>query len=401
MRFNLLCILSLTSALVFAQSTSPAFEQKLANIQGDVPLEFNYEVNQYILDGIESDKTQEILRKFITYDRMLTDKFVEQGVPTELRFACMSLSDCENNKTLSKGREGFFKMNYRSAKSHGLHISNYVDERRDIQKSAVAFCKEINKIYSTTQDWRSALTIYSCGEANWQKARILSKDTASDFWVISKYLPYEARSEYPKFVAASYLANYYADYGISANPLTIELEQVPVIEYTTLYQLSSRLGVAYQLLQELNPTYKRNIIPSSEKSYMLTLPSSKASMFNNLGSEVYDYVKVPTYTSTEVKIIENVSSPSLEIKDTENENLIDTSEKSEVYYSVRNGDILLKIADLFDCEVVQIQRWNNLNSESLSINQQLVIKVPTGQKSYYMQMDIMTNAERAAVRNKD
>jgi len=378
MRFSLICFLFFLFLEVFAQSTSQDIEQKLLRIQGEVPLDFN-------------------------------SVFIEQGVPTELKYACISLSNCENIQALTRGREGFFKMSYRVAKSHGLHISNYVDERRDVPKAAKAFCKEISSIYSKTQDWRSAITIYSCGDEQWNKARILSKDTANDYWQISKFLPHEARSEYPKYVAAVYLGNFYSDYGITANSLALDLEQVPVLEYTTLYQISTRLGITLKLLQELNPIYKRNIVPSSEKAYLLTLPSSQASEFNNLGTEVYNYAKLPTYTSTEVKVIDNGTSSqparTIQIRDTVYLNtgeLIDEDDGTDhVVYFVRSGDILLKIADLFDCEVVQIMRWNNLDGDDIDINQKLMIKVPLERKSYYKKIDKMTNAQRAMILKND
>ena len=396
MRFSLVYLLIFFFVSAFSQNESQDIEQNLKSIQKEIPLDFNLEVRQYVLDITQSNNAHEILRKFVTYDETLSNIFAEQEVPVELRYACISLSECENNQSLKGGKEGYYKMNYRVAKSHGLHISNYVDERRDVEKSAEAFCKEMKQIYNETQDWKSALTIYSCGAEKWHKARITSNSTNSDFWEISKYLSHEYRAEYPKYVAAVYLANYYSEYGITPNSLAIELGQVQVMEYTTLYQLSSKLDIEYQLLQELNPTYKRNIIPSSEKIYELTLPSSKIATFNSLGKDVYDYARIPTYTSTEVKVVDSKSGSGDE------DNSLDEDDGSnEIFYSVRNGDILVSIADLFDCEVVQIQRWNNLKSQKLLINQQLMIKVLLERKTYYKKIDMMTNAERAVIRNQD
>ena len=163
-----------------------------------------------------------------------------------------------------------------------------------------------------------------------------------------------------------------------------------------MYQLSSKLDIAFELLKELNPIYKNNVIPSSEKKYELTLPLSKVELFNSLGREVYDYVETTTYTNTEVKIVEGVSSSDTMSADDQNSGGV-----SRITYAVRGGDMLVTIADLFDCEVVQIKRWNNLRSNALLIDQQLIIEVPSDKLSYYSEIDNMTAQQRKAILRRD
>ena len=70
-------------------------------------------------------------------------------------------------------------------------------------------------------------------------------------------------------------------------------------------------------------------------------------------------------------------------------------------YAVRKGDMLSIIADLYDCEVVQIIRWNNLGGDRIDLNQKLVIKVESAQKAYYQKIDRMNSEERKAIQRKD
>jgi LysM repeat protein len=72
-----------------------------------------------------------------------------------------------------------------------------------------------------------------------------------------------------------------------------------------------------------------------------------------------------------------------------------------VIYAVRKGDMLSIIADLYDCEVVQIIRWNNLGGDRIDLNQKLVIKVESAQKAYYQKIDRMNSEERKAIQRKD
>ena len=400
MRASLVFIFFCLQILSYGQQVDEELAARLDSIESVLPLDYNDNVRQHLLEftGTYNKRFDKILKNFITYDNYLKDIFISYNVPEELRFAAISLSKCENLISLSEGREGYFKMRYRTATSHGLSITNYIDERRDVLLSAEAFCKELSLIYGRTNNWQSALMTYAVGDLEWQKAKVLSRDTIGDFWTINKYLPFEYGSEYPKFIAAVFFANYYSEYDYKANPLTLMTEQVLVEKYTTLYQLSSRLGIDNKLLRELNPIYKKNIIPNVEKQYYLTLPSSRSSTFYELGDKVYNYTPTAVYTGTEVKIVqaESTNEQTLETVDVDSE-----SDYNQAIYHVRSGDILLKIADLFDCGVVDIKRWNKLSSDFLDINQEIIIKVSPDRKAYYQKIDKMTNEERKAVMRKD
>ena len=79
----------------------------------------------------------------------------------------------------------------------------------------------------------------------------------------------------------------------------------------------------------------------------------------------------------------------------------ETGETVDVIYAVRKGDKLFIIADLYDCEVVQIIRWNNLDGDRININQKLVIKVDSALKAYYQKIGSMNSEQRKAIQRKD
>ena len=177
-----------------------------------------------------------------------------------------------------------------------------------------------------------------------------------------------------------------------------------ITQYTTLYQLASKLEMKYDLLQELNPVYKKKIIPQTDQKVYLTIPSNRLVKFNSLGSDVYNYAQLPTYTRTEVKAIGNVVFGEKTVTPTVNssaEKTKETGETVDVIYAVRKGDMLSIIADLYDCEVVQIIRWNNLGGDRIDINQKLVIKVESAQKAYYQKLGSMNSEQRKAIQRKD
>jgi membrane-bound lytic murein transglycosylase D len=402
-KFILLAIgLSLQCA---AQLSDATLSAQLDSLKTQVPLDFNEDVRSAIYSySTVSAKNRQTLATYITYDKDLIQVFKGNNVPAELRFASISLSDCDFLNSHSNGREGFFDMSYSVAKKHGLTLTNYVDERRDILKSAEVFCKEITSIFDKTGDWRKAITIYASSDVAWQKARILSADSSDGYWPVSKYLDRELREVYPKMVGAIYLGHYYKKLGYKVAPLQIKKEQVLITQYSTLYQLATKLEMKYDLLQELNPIYKKKIIPQTDQKFYLTIPSNRLVKFNSLGSDLYNYAQPSTYTRTEIKVIGDVvfgEKPAAPTVNVSAEEIKETGETIDLIYAVRKGDMLFIIADLYDCEVVQIRRWNNLDGDRIDINQKLVIKVDSAKKAYYQKIDSMNREERKAIQRKD
>ena len=316
-----------------------------------------------------------------------------------MRYACISLSSCDNFYQDVEGREGYFKLRYSTAKNHGLYISNYVDERRDILKSANVFCLELNRLFAKTKDWKLAYTLYVTGEDEWEKAKAISKDSSSDYWLISSYLPGLYANEYAKFVAAVYIANYYDNHAIQANPLRIRVEPVPIRKLTTLYQLSSKLGIDYALFKELNPTYKKDIIPNSGRDYFVHLPLSKVNSFYEFGYDAYNYAVEPTYSSTEIKFVEvqtkmyNDSSFVLEQEP--------SSSTLEVVYFVKINESIQLVADYFDCNESEIMKWNSLSTKNLQANQKLKLHVPSNHASFYRAINFLSDDDRRQVAARD
>ena len=114
--------------------------------------------------------------------------FEQRGVPLELRFACISLSNCGQPTNKNLARKGWYSLSYQNARKQGLFLSNYIDERFDVIKSAQAFCDAILEIHKRYQDWREAYVVFCNGDALWQKAKILSGDSTNNFFLINNYV---------------------------------------------------------------------------------------------------------------------------------------------------------------------------------------------------------------------
>jgi len=83
---------------------------------------------------------------------------------------------------------------------------------------------------------------------------------------------------------------YYHEHGIA--PQKIELfatDTVMVNKNLHLEQVSHVLGIDLNLLRDLNPQYKKDVIPAISESYALTLPSENMTKYIELKDSVFAY----------------------------------------------------------------------------------------------------------------
>lgn len=391
----LVSLVLLSHLLASAQLTDIDLIDRLQSVQNEVPLEYNDEVKKEILSytSTVSSSTNKALSNFMVYDSAFLSIFEKYDVPAELRFASISLSDFRNNKASYQGRDGVFALTFRVAKKHGLNITNFIDERRNVTKAADAFCREMSSIYTDVLDWRKALIIYSSSDLDWQKARILSNDTLNDIWVINKYLKYEYSKVLPKFIASVYLGNYYREHGYSPAPNISDAQQVVIEKPITFHQIGKQLEIDTEKLRELNPTYRKSMVPQSAQTYTMLLPSDKIGRFYELGDTLYGLTITPEPVKvdlTETRI-EEAPKPTPKPAKTH----------ATLIYRVKSGDNLILIADIYDITVSSLKAQNGLRSSRINVNQRLYVKVPLSRKSYYMQMNRMSMAQKKAQARKD
>ncbi len=380
--------LALIISILQVQAQLDSIGLKLKEIQNEVILEYSeptaQKINDYIFNTPEKFKNS--LVRFFVYDDELKLIFENNNVPIELRYACISMTGCEQNSYKDPIRKGWFNLSYQSSKRQGLFLSNYIDERFDVLKSAQVFCKEIQKIYDRHQNWREALVIFCAGDALWQKAKILSSDSTKDFFEINAYLEQEFRHVYSDYTAAVFAVDYFKSLKIISNDQQ-EISSVPIDQFVTFSRISSILNINVKQLIQLNPIYKKQIIPDIDRLNQLNIPTTKVDLFYKNRDSLF----------TESNADSARYYPVVKSKSNEKSN----SGTVNIIYTVRSGDVLIRIADLYDCNVSQIRKWNNIRGDYLRINQRLIIKKPAIKKAYYGRINRMTRAQKNNIIRKD
>ncbi|MBZ0199589.1 MAG: LysM peptidoglycan-binding domain-containing protein, partial [Ignavibacteriaceae bacterium] len=71
-----------------------------------------------------------------------------------------------------------------------------------------------------------------------------------------------------------------------------------------------------------------------------------------------------------------------------------------VSYSVKTGDNLLGIADMFSARVSDVRNWNNIPyTTTINVGQKLTVYVPEEQKDFYASLDNQTPTEKSITKN--
>jgi membrane-bound lytic murein transglycosylase D len=358
-------------------------------------------ITQYLENKNNLSQSLERLQRF---EKDISAAMTKHYVPEVLKYAAFALSECNHSFKDEFGGTGFFAMKYNTAVNQGLHISSYVDERRDVVKSSEVFARLMHKYYSDHGDWNIAYTVYCITELEWEKAKILSK--SQDFFEASQSLSPSFQMSIPRFNAAVYIFSQISNFNISPTvDLPLETQNVSVNQMVSLLQISEKLDIPLSILRELNPIFKKDIVPRSVNNYELTLPSNKIGLFNEMGDKIYESVKKEKVASDNTENEENKDS-KFQIKTEVKSQIekIDIKPKPSpntmvwVNYRVKKGDVLYSLSIYFNCSVNDIKTWNNLKSDQINIGQVLKMRVPESKKSYYASIDKMTPTQKAVLR---
>jgi membrane-bound lytic murein transglycosylase D len=392
---------------------------------------FNLDYNQHTARLINSYST----RRRLTLSRVLglselyfpifEEELEKNNLPLELKYLPIVESALNNTVRSSAGAVGLWQFMYRTGKYLGLDINSYVDERRDPIKSTKTAVKYLTYLHGLYDDWHLALAAYNAGPGNVNKA-IRRSGGSKNFWVIQEFLPRETRNYVPSFIAVNYLMNHAADhnlYPIKPKFTIRHVDTVQVSQQVTFAQISEVLCMDYDDIVFLNPQYKQDFIPKSKDSikFSLTLPVNLIGDFINNEQSIYDYKlkkeekrNVDVYTRNASSIHQVRKGESLGViaeqyrvktsdlrrwnklsrrnfiypgQKLKVHSKVTTRQKKEnkkkeityngyLYYTIRNGDTLWDIANLYKgISVKDIMKLNRFSSKKvLRVGMKIKIK---------------------------
>ena len=332
--------------------------ERLKKMNSFITLPYNENVRKYIVLYSEKmpNKMSHMLGLCRYYMPIFEEIFDKYDLPIELK-AMTIIESALNPRAVSPvGAKGMWQFMYNTAKAYGLNIDSFVDERMDPVKSADAAARFLEDAYEIFGDWNLAIASYNCGAGNVRKA-IRRAGGKRGFWDIWPYLPRETRGYGPAFVGALYTLNYYKEHGIKPADvgMPVAVDTFRINKQLHLKQVSELTGAPLEELKNLNPQYRHEIIPGHSREYILRIPVEYSNAFIEKEDTIYRHKAEEYFNPATIKKI------------------IDGGDGELIWYKVKSGDYLGKIASKYRVSVAQIKKWNGLTSTNIRVGQRLKI----------------------------
>jgi LysM repeat protein len=275
----MVCIwILLVPGFVIAKSPSNAeIIKRIQNLNTNIDIKVTDEVTEQIsaLVDLRRRESETILGRTSLYFPIIENAIREKNLPDELKYVAVIESSLIPYTESHRGAAGIWQFMKGTAELYGLRIDKHIDERKDLIKSTDKALDYLKLLYEIYGNWTLALTAYNCGSGNLNKA-IKRANGSTDYWEIQKYLPRETQKYIPRFIAISYLMNYYYEHDLQPIEPSDDLKyaaSVRVFDKVDFKKIVKEFEIDIELIKVLNPMYRKAYIPASKSGeYYLTLP---------------------------------------------------------------------------------------------------------------------------------
>jgi membrane-bound lytic murein transglycosylase D len=278
------------------------------------------------------------------YFPMIEQIFEEEGVPDELKYLAIGESGLNPTVRSSAGAVGMWQFMPLTARSEGLRVDEWVDERRDPEKATRAAARHLKKLNEDYNGrWHLSVAGYNCSYRCITRAvknAGYSMEDPPSYWEVYTHLPKETRDFVPKFIATALLISNPALFGIDAQDLGEELayDVVQVRGMLSLQDAARLAGTDLPTIRKLNPSLLRTTLPADNAPFDLKIPLGSHDLF------------VRNFTQEAPQSVSGSGQ-----------------------YVVKSGDTLGKIAQVHGVSVKELQMANGIDSHLININQKLNI----------------------------
>ncbi len=245
-------------------------------------------LNRPAIDGIEPQFNEDVYRwiEFFTgagrshFERWLrrSGRYVDlfravlrrEGLPPDLVHLVFVESGFNVNARSVSAAVGPWQFLRSTGRLFGLTVNQWVDERRDPEKSTVAAARYLKHLYSIFQDWPLALASYNAGEG--KILRAIKQQGTTNYWDLR--LPRQTEEYVPKFMATLAIVNDPERYGFG----DIELEEPMAFDEIAfrgpvdLRVVAKLAGCTYEELRHLNPAARSHALTGPNGVTTLRVP---------------------------------------------------------------------------------------------------------------------------------
>ncbi len=312
-------------------SPAPGLARPPANPRSpEYPVASNRRV-QYFLDrftGTRREVIERWLDRSTRYLHMVRDVFRQKGIPEDLAYTAMIESGFDPTAVSRVGAKGLWQFMARTARSYGLRVDHWVDERLDPEKSTNAAAAYLRDLHNQFGSWLLAQAAYNAGDAKVTRAIRLTR--TNDFWELARtrHLRSETKDFVPAIQAMTVIARDPDQFGFEVgSPEARRFDTIRVPPLTDLRRLSHAAGVPFESIRDLNLELWRSVTPP-RAPYVLKVPEGT-------------HAEIRQALQARVRVARIVLSP-------------------RGVHVVRPKDTVSGIARKYGLSVTDILRWNQL-----------------------------------------
>src|SRR5688572_6332717 len=200
-------------------------------------------------------------------------------VPQDFFYLAVIEGESDPMARSSAGAVGFWQFTKSTAEEYGLEVSNYVDERRDPEKSTRAASEFLKRAYKKFGSWTLAAAAFNRGSKGIENA--LTGQRTKNYYQL--YLNEETSRYVFRVLAQKLIIEAPEKYGYNLSPS----DYYQPVEYETILidksiqdlpTFAKSLGVSYQTLKEHNPWIQNTdykLVLTEGKKYKIRIPAKK------------------------------------------------------------------------------------------------------------------------------
>ncbi|MGH7741300.1 MAG: LysM peptidoglycan-binding domain-containing protein [Candidatus Eiseniibacteriota bacterium] len=251
----------------------------------EIQPQFNPDVYRYIdfFTGAGRSQFERWLKRSGRYMELFREVLHKEGLPPDLVHLVFVESGFNLNARSVSAAVGPWQLLRGTARMFGLSVNQWVDERKDPEKSSVAAARYLKHLYSVFGDWPLALASYNAGEGT--VLRAIQKQGTSNYWDLK--LPRQTEDYVPQFMAVLAITHDPERYGFDTVPLDdpMEFDQIAFKGPVDLYAVAKMAGCSYEDLKLLNPAVLRAHVTGTQGVTTLRVPPGKGEvLMRKLGS---------------------------------------------------------------------------------------------------------------------